>query len=436
MPAASRRRERLIQRVQRYVFNPPAKALVSAGALPTTAILETTGRRTGKRRRTPVGNGLDRDGRTFWIVAEHGLGASWVRNVEANPAVRVRIGRRWQAGRAQLLPADDPIERQRALAALGLAQRITAASVRAWGTRLMTVRVDLEEPAGGETPRRRSRTAETNALERAAEALLPPHVRLFDDPYARLFVQRTPYRLLLRWRPLAMRALHWLDDRFPGMHAEIIFRARYVDSLLAGGGFDQLVLLGAGYDSTAFRHELAGTQVFEVDSPETQRSKRALVAGHGLVPRTAVVYCPCDFETDSAGAALARAGFDPARRSLFVWLGVTPYLTLDAFRATLDDVAANTASGGRLVWDYMDPDVVDETTSKVGGLHAAEWVRKRDEPYLLGFTAETAAAELDRAGFDLAEHVRPAALAERFAPPGGVWCSTEEWMGVILAERR
>ena len=119
------------------MFNPVVKAGVASGLLRGWAILETTGRRSGKRRRTPVGNGLQGD--TFWIVAEHGRRAGYVRNIEADPRVRVRIGRRWLSGTAHVLPEDDPRERQRAIG-----RRINAIAVRAMGTDLLTIRVDLD----------------------------------------------------------------------------------------------------------------------------------------------------------------------------------------------------------------------------------------------------------------------------------------------------
>jgi deazaflavin-dependent oxidoreductase (nitroreductase family) len=120
------------------LFNRLVKALAGAGIpLPGVAILETTGRKSGQPRRTPVGNGLDGD--TFWIVAEHGKRAGYVRNVEANPRVRVKVGRRWRTGTARTLPEDDPRERQRRMG-----RPMNAAVVRAMGSDLLTVRIDLD----------------------------------------------------------------------------------------------------------------------------------------------------------------------------------------------------------------------------------------------------------------------------------------------------
>jgi deazaflavin-dependent oxidoreductase (nitroreductase family) len=119
------------------LFNPLVKAAARA-RLPLfgIAILETTGRRSGRARRTPVG--AARDGGTVWIVAEHGRRAAYVLNIGADPRVRVLLRRRWRTGVARAVPEDDPIARLRTL------PRIHAASVRAMGSELLSVRIDLE----------------------------------------------------------------------------------------------------------------------------------------------------------------------------------------------------------------------------------------------------------------------------------------------------
>jgi deazaflavin-dependent oxidoreductase (nitroreductase family) len=132
-------KRRLVTTAQKYLVNPFAKAAVNSGLMRSVAILETIGRKSGEPRRTPVGEGLEGD--TFWIVAEHGRRASYVRNIEANPRVRVKVGRRWRSGTAHLLPEDDPLERQRTL---GAKRRQNASMVRRVGTDLLTIRIDLD----------------------------------------------------------------------------------------------------------------------------------------------------------------------------------------------------------------------------------------------------------------------------------------------------
>ncbi|CAN5576833.1 nitroreductase family deazaflavin-dependent oxidoreductase [soil metagenome] len=135
---ASERKRRVVTALQVRVFNPPIKALAARGLAPGVALLETTGRKSCEPRRTPVTNGLERATNTFWIVAEQGRKAAYVRNIEADPRVRVRIGRRWRSGVAHVLEDDDTRARQRGM------PRIHAASVRAMGTELVTVRIDLD----------------------------------------------------------------------------------------------------------------------------------------------------------------------------------------------------------------------------------------------------------------------------------------------------
>ena len=124
------------------ILNPVVRTAVRLGLpLPLVVILETRGRKSGQLRQIPVGKTVDRD--TLWIVAEHGRKASYVRNIEADPHVRVRVGRRWRTGTAHVLHDDDWRERQRRLP-----NKVNSAMVRAVGTEHVTVRVDLD-PASG-----------------------------------------------------------------------------------------------------------------------------------------------------------------------------------------------------------------------------------------------------------------------------------------------
>lgn len=128
-----------MQRLLARIVKPIVTFAIRARLVRGWSLLETTGRRTGLPRRTPVGNGLQGD--TFWIVAAHGRNAGYVRNIVAERRVRVFVGGRWRTGTAQLVPDDDPLERQRRLPG-----RLNAAAVRLMATDLLTVRVDLEPP--------------------------------------------------------------------------------------------------------------------------------------------------------------------------------------------------------------------------------------------------------------------------------------------------
>jgi deazaflavin-dependent oxidoreductase (nitroreductase family) len=119
------------------VVNPIVRAAARAGIpLPLVVILETRGRKSGQPRRVPVGKAITGD--TLWIVAEHGRKAAYVKNIEADPHVRVRIGRKWRSGIAQILWDDDWRERQRMLP-----NKLNSATVRLMGTEHLTIRIDL-----------------------------------------------------------------------------------------------------------------------------------------------------------------------------------------------------------------------------------------------------------------------------------------------------
>ncbi|WP_317443913.1 nitroreductase/quinone reductase family protein [Streptomyces collinus] len=124
-------KQRIVTRFQRLVANPLNRRL------PFQTLLETTGRTSGKPRRTPVGG--RRTGDSFWIVSEFGFTSQYVRNIQADPEVRVRIRGRWHHGTAHLLPEDDAVARLRTL------PRFNSAVVRALGAGLLTVRVDLSD---------------------------------------------------------------------------------------------------------------------------------------------------------------------------------------------------------------------------------------------------------------------------------------------------
>ena len=141
-------RRRIVHVLQKYLFNPPVKFMFAIGlAMPGRALLETIGRKTGKPRRVPVGIGLV--GRQFWIVAEHGQNAAYVRNIMANPRVRLKLrhgfGSQWHTGTAHVLPDDEPRERQRWLKTQLPSSASNAAAVRFFGTQLLTIRIDFDD---------------------------------------------------------------------------------------------------------------------------------------------------------------------------------------------------------------------------------------------------------------------------------------------------
>ena len=140
-------KRQIVHALQKYVLNVPIKLLFAAGIVPPGyALIETIGRTTGKPRRNPVGDG--RVDNRFWLIAEHGMEAGYVRNIARNPRVRLKLPHglraRWYTGTAHLLPDDDPRERQRWLRQQRPSTWMNALAVRGFGTKLLTVRIDLD----------------------------------------------------------------------------------------------------------------------------------------------------------------------------------------------------------------------------------------------------------------------------------------------------
>ncbi|HVH43802.1 MAG TPA: class I SAM-dependent methyltransferase [Labilithrix sp.] len=168
------------------------------------------------------------------------------------------------------------------------------------------------------------------------------------DPYAERLLPRA-------LAPLArQRARRWL-----GPLVEIMgVRTRVIDEAASEAvreGITQVVVLGAGLCARAWRlSELAGSVVYEVDHPATQRYKRARLGG--LAPRARDVrFVSVDFEKDDLGQALAAAGHDPGARTIWIWEGVTPYLRPAAIRSTLEAIRGRSAEASMLVLTYYTP---------------------------------------------------------------------------------
>ena len=200
------------------------------------------------------------------------------------------------------------------------------------------------------------------------------------------------------------RASHTVARDFRAFMAT---RSRYAEDRLADAvakGIAQYVILGAGLDTFAYRNPFPALRVFEVDFPATQAWKREMLAEAGIALPGNLTFVPLDFEHKALAEGLAEAGFDAGSAAFFGWLGVVPYLTLEAFRATLSAIAQLPA-GSAVSFDYA---LAPETLSPVGRKAfdaLAGRVAAAGEPFQLFFTPETLEAELRRAGFHSIEQL-------------------------------
>jgi methyltransferase (TIGR00027 family) len=166
----------------------------------------------------------------------------------------------------------------------------------------------------------------------------------------------------------------------------------------------QYVVLGAGLDTFAYRNPFPGLRVFEVDHPATQEWKRSMLDEAAIAVPDSLTFVPLDFELKTLASGLADAGFEADSAAFFGWLGVVPYLTLAAFRATLA-VIAQMPAGSAVSFDYA---LARETLSAAGRTAfdaLSVRVALAGEPFQLFFTRETMEAELRRAGFQRLEQL-------------------------------
>lgn len=254
-----------------------------------------------------------------------------------------------------------------------------------------------------------SRTAEYVAFYRALETIEAMREPLFHDPFASLFLPPPLSRALRLARVRSLRAVlrRYADWRAPGARSSAIGRTRFIDDAVRSAiaeGARQVVLLGAGYDCRAHRlSELRDALVFEVDRAETQAAKRqGIESARELGARRDVRYVAVDFGKDDLAASLASAGWDRMRASVFVWEGVTNYLTEVAVAKVLA-LIGGAAPGTLLVFTYVHRGVIDGTARFDGADKLVRNVRRLGEPWTFGLHPDEVGGFLARFGLGLEE---------------------------------
>jgi methyltransferase (TIGR00027 family) len=197
-------------------------------------------------------------------------------------------------------------------------------------------------------------------------------------------------------------------------------RTRHIDDVLVdslAAGIEQIVLLGAGLDSRAYRFDaLRRMRVFELDLPQTQEYKKDRVREVlGSLP-SHVSYVPIDFTTADLAAVLDRAGYDANKKALFIWEGVSMYIPEAAVDATLRAVTRKGASGTRVVFDYFLRSALDSPSSALRDV--SKIVAKVGEPFVFGVAGEDAKAFVTARGLRVLSDFGSAELGKRHLPAG------------------
>lgn len=276
------------------------------------------------------------------------------------------------------------------------------------------------------------------ALSRAIETRKPAAERICCDPLAERFLG-AKYRMLLRGRPLRDAVERLIERRFAGHHYYVIARTRYCDDFLQqrlAGGAEQLVILGAGYDSRPYRlaDRLGDVQVFEVDHPATSAAKRAKVeALIGEIPAN-VTYVTVDFTVDKLADKLLGCGYRTTWPTVFLWEGVTPYLDLEAVDEVLGFVTAGAAAGSAIVFDYILRSVVEGTCTLRGAANEFAIMSRTSEPLSFGIDEGQAPAFLAARGFQNVVDVGAQELTRDYFDPLGKHRYIKPWWRMISGE--
>jgi methyltransferase (TIGR00027 family) len=207
-----------------------------------------------------------------------------------------------------------------------------------------------------------SLTAAGIAVVRALESEKPADERICYDPLSRHLVPSWIYHVFGFFIKIG-----YAERRGPGVIGFLVVRERYIDDLLEAfldEGIDQLVILGAGFDSRPYRFDLEKVRTFEVDHPYTQMEKREkLKHNFEELPET-ITYVPMDFNDQSLENQLIAAGFNPSLKTLFIWQGVTMYLSSAAVDDILSFVVSSSAPGSAIVFDYVYRELLESTKSQ------------------------------------------------------------------------
>ncbi len=254
-----------------------------------------------------------------------------------------------------------------------------------------------------------SRTARAAAFHRAAHQVLE-RGRIFADPLA--------LRILGEDAEAVVRE----SEQYPTgrrMRIFIAVRTRFAEDALAAaveGGVSQLVVLGAGLDTYAYRGSLRDSlRIFEVDHPDTQAWKRQRLAEADIPLPESLVFAPINFERETLAESLAAVGFDPVQQTFFTWLGVVPYLTEEAVWATLGFISS-LPNGAHVAFDYSNPPASLSPEMRASHEARAARVAELGEPFRIFFESDKLRAKLMDLGFSQIEDLGPSQFVSRYFP--------------------
>lgn len=283
-----------------------------------------------------------------------------------------------------------------------------------------------------------SRTAAYMALFRALEFTLPAGRRLFEDRFASAFLPPR-LRLVASISRIHLAGDHiraYIDRQWPGARTSAVARTKFIDDAAEAAlrsGVTQVVILGAGFDARAYRiPSMARAVVFEVDHPSTSTRKRQVVETVlGSLPRH-VRFVSIDFTAEVLSHAMSAAGYDPSKRTLFIWEGVTNYLTEAAVDGTLR-WCASAAAGSTVLFTYVHRQVIDSPEVFEGTKKLFATLLAAGERWTFGLDPSSLRTLLAERGLMLHEDVRASECRARYFGPSASDMRGYEFYRIALA---
>ena len=261
-----------------------------------------------------------------------------------------------------------------------------------------------------------SRTAGFTCLARAASFKDKRECYSGPDDISYLLVPAF-FKFLLKWRVL-FKFFSWIF--FPhGIYEYVIARTGYFDAVFIEAlenRFDQIVVLGAGFDSRALRLDKLnkGTRIFELDAPTTQKDKIKVYLAKKLIIPESLVFVPIDFNKESLAEKIVRAGFISGKKSLFMLEGVTMYLHQDAIENTFHFIAEVSGEGSMVVFDYIHAGVLRRENRYYGEKDIYKTVAKVGEEWTFALGENEVEPFLNRYRFLQKDHRGTWELEDRY----------------------
>ena len=277
----------------------------------------------------------------------------------------------------------------------------------------MTEKSSLEKQASG--------TAKATAFMRALAAYDPRKEIRGNDYLAEIFLEEEQKKPL---KDPAIRAWVMRNRIAPGAYEFMIARTAFFDRIVEQAlkeNLDQVVLLGAGYDSRPYRFGefIQDTKLFELDAKPTQQRKKEYLQQAEISISKQISFVPVNFETDNLRDVLTEAGFSREKKALFIWEGVTYYLSAEVVDHMLAFVRSNSPSGSSIAFDYAS--ISNEALNEDGAKELRKHMQSRhsNEPTKFGIRTGKIEAFLAERGFEVIEHLTSPDMHEKYLSVGG-----------------